>query len=463
VSQSDTAATGSPEDILRRAAAAPHWDGFPPLDDLLRRFDAVAAAHPGLVSRRRVGTSRLGEAIPAYSVAGGRRRHLVVGGVHPNEPIGSWTALHLMSELAEDAALRDGLNASWQIVPCVDPDAYRLNEGWFADPTDRAHYARHFYRPAGDEQVEWTFPFAHKRAYFDRMLPETQALARLIDQTRPDLYVPLHNSEMGGVYYYLTRPAPPLQDLLARLPGHFGLPLHQGEPESGNLETLAPGIYATGDQAQAYDWAEGLGLEPFPPGSGGASSTEYAQRFGTLGLIAELPLWRHRQADDTSPAGETYAGLLARTGRQLAELSDILCGVLAEAQPCLTLDTPFLRGARSFARGIAQSAEASLARARQPDSQRPASVAERFDCEDVVRMFRLRYGGMTCRALAAEVQAGLAPAELRRLAAQMADRFAAWTDEARTLDGAAPIAVERLVGVQYGAILAGAAYCEGLF
>ncbi|MDR1213464.1 MAG: hypothetical protein LBK54_05170 [Propionibacteriaceae bacterium] len=462
MSQPDTVQVGSPEDILRRAAAVPPLDGFPPLDDLLRRFDAVASAHPDLITRRRAGTSRLGEAIPVYGLAGGQRHHLVVGGVHPNEPIGSWTALHLITRLAQDTALREALNASWQIVPCIDPDAYRLNEDWFADPTDRSHYARHFYRPAGDEQVEWTFPFSHKSAYFDRMLPETQALARLIDQTQPELYVPLHNCEMGGVYYYLTRPVPELYDLLSLLPGQLGLPLHQGEPESGNLEALAPGIYATGELAQAYDWAEALGLDPYPPGSGGASSTEYAGRFGTLGLIAELPQWRHHQADDTRPVAESYADLLTRTGRQLAELSDVLCQVLAEAEPYLKLDTPFLRGARAFALGIAQSAETSLTRAQQTSSQRLASVAERFGCEDVVRMFRLRYGGMTWRALAAEVQAGVAAVELRRLAARMATHFADWAAEAETLDGAEPIAIQDLVGVQYGAILAGAAYCEGL-
>jgi hypothetical protein len=432
------------------------------LDDLLRRFDAVASAHPELISSRRAGTSRLGEAIPVYRLTGGQRRHLVVGGVHPNEPIGSWTALHLITQLAQDPDLRQALNASWEIVPCVDPDSYRLNEGWFADPTDRSHYARHFYRPAGDEQVEWTFPFSHKAAYFDRMLPETQALARLIDQTEPELYVPLHNSEMGGVYYYLSRPVPQLYDLLSRLPGHLGLPLHQGEPEAGNLEVLSPGIYATGDSAQAYDWAEDLGLDPHPPGSGGASSTEYARRFGTLGLIAELPQWRHHQADDTRPVAESYADLLTRTGRQLAQLSDVLLSVLSQAEPYLRLDTPFIRGARSFAAGIAQSAEASLARAQQPSSGRLASVAERFGCEDVVRMFRLRYGGMTWRALEAEVQAGVAAVELRRLAARMATHFAEWATEAESLDGAEPIAIADLVGVQYGAILAGAAHCQGL-
>jgi hypothetical protein len=84
-----------------------------------------------------------------------------------------------------------------------------LNEGWLKGPFTREHYARNFYRSAGDEQVEWSFPLDYKTAYFDAVLPETAALMRLIDHVRPALMCSLHNTEQGGVYYYLSRPEPP--------------------------------------------------------------------------------------------------------------------------------------------------------------------------------------------------------------------------------------------------------------
>ena len=106
---------------------------------------------------------------------------------------------HLGRLLCEDDALRDELGFSWHIMPCIDPDSTRLNEGWFAGPFTRRHYARHFFRPAPDQQVEWTFPLAYKSAYFDRTLPETEALMRVIDELRPELMYSLHNAEHGGV------------------------------------------------------------------------------------------------------------------------------------------------------------------------------------------------------------------------------------------------------------------------
>jgi hypothetical protein len=460
VSHPATTRVGSPEDILRRAAAVPERTGFPTVDELAAAVEALRERRPDLVTVERIGTSRLGEPIPMYRLGEGRRSILVVGGVHPNEPIGSWTVLHLIEQLLEDDALRDGLGASWSIIPCVDPDGMRLNEGWFADPADRSTYFREFYRPAPDEQVEWTFPFRYKKAYFDAMLPETQALARAIDDTRPDLYVALHNSEAGGVYYYLSRPAPGLYDLLHEIPKNLGVPLHQGEPEAAHFPVLAPAIFEMGTLESVYDWTESLGLDPFPPGSGGNASSAYAERYGTLSLIAELPYWTDAAADDTAPLEVSYAEVLRSSGALLVEAGTRLQELLERAAPDLSLDTPFLRGARAFAPLVASVGENNLARAELAASARPATVAERHGLGELVHMYRLRFGGMLVRALAAEAGAGTASAALRRTAAEASALFAAWQDDARDADTSYVLPVASLVGVQYGAILAACAHLD---
>ncbi|MCW4384693.1 M14 family zinc carboxypeptidase [Salinibacterium sp. SYSU T00001] len=456
---------GSPEDILRRAASAPDHSNFPTVDELVAGFDALEAAHPGLITSQRIGTSRLGEPIRMYSIGADATdgistlSHLVVGGVHPNEPIGAWTATHLLQQLAEDAGLREGLGARWHIIPCIDPDGARLNEAWFKRPGERSHYARNFYRPAPDEQVEWTFPFAYKRAYFDRVLPETQALMRAIDSTRPDLYVALHNGEMGGVYYYLTREEPGLYEMLHRIPAHLGVPLDKGEPESAHLEPVAPAIFVTGPLEEVYDWLESLGVDPFPPGSGGDASSSYARRYGTLSLIAELPYWKHRDADDTSPVDESYASLLARTGAVLRDAGHQLAEVLEQASPELTLDTPMLRASRAFVPMVAATGLTNIARGEQPETARPATAAERAGCLETVHMYRLRYGGMLLRALSAECAAGTATHTLRRLVDELEMLYSEWLADAAVDDADAEvIPVSTLVGVQYGAILAAAAH-----
>ncbi|WP_460810255.1 M14 family zinc carboxypeptidase [Microlunatus endophyticus] len=185
------------ESILQFTDRLPEVDGFLPVDDLIARFDALADSSAGRVIRSRAGTSRLGEPIHSYTVGDGPRTALIVGGVHPNEPIGSWTALWLAEAAAAKEEPVASLGYRWCIVPTIDPDGARLNESWFANPADRIGYGRGFYRPAPDGQAEWTFPTNYKNAYFDRVLPETLAFMRLIDDLRPDLLVSLHNGEMG--------------------------------------------------------------------------------------------------------------------------------------------------------------------------------------------------------------------------------------------------------------------------
>ncbi|MFT4122406.1 MAG: M14 family zinc carboxypeptidase [Microbacteriaceae bacterium] len=451
----------SPEDILRRAGRLPARDGFPDVDTLWEHFSALEARAPGLVSSRRIATSRLGEPIRVYRIGAGTHTNLIVGGVHPNEPIGSWTAIQLADDLVADAELRDALDATWYIVPTIDPDGLRLNEGWFDDPSDRAHYARGFYRPAPDEQVEWTFPTDYKGAYFDRVLPETLGLMRLIDDVRPDLLVSLHNGEMGGVYYYISRPDPELQDVLTRLPAALGLPLAIGEPESPFLAEHGPAIFGLGPISQAYDYLEALGVDPVPQ-IGGSSSSEWAARHGTFSLVAELPYWSHPDSDDRTAIAESYGELVARTATDLAEVGAVLGDILAEAEPHLELVSPFLRASRAFVPVLGGIAETDLARAVLPEADRPATVAERFDREDLVHCFKLRYGGMLLRALTAQTAAGLASPELHRIRARLAAIYEGWITAPNIAQDAQPIPLATLVGVQYGAILAAAARIAAL-
>jgi hypothetical protein len=448
-------AFGSSEDILRRAGLVPAAQSFPRIDELTATFAALAAAHPELVTERRVGTSRRGEPIAGFTIGTGAKSFLVVGGVHPNEPIGSLTAIHLATQLVEDAAFRESSDAIWHIIPCIDPDGARLNEGWFENPQDRGFYSRRFYRPEPDQQVEWSFPTNYKNIYFDAMMPETQALAREIDRTKPDLYVALHNAEMGGVYYYLSRPEPAIYDLLHAIPRSLGLPLNTGEPESPYLETYAPAIFGTGSISDAYDYIEGLGLDPAVM-MGGSSSSEYASRYGTLSLVAELPYWSHPDADDQTELDESYSALLTRTSALMSETSTLLGQILSEAEPWLSIETPFLSASRVFVPMLGEGAAMDAQRALDPAAARPATVAERFGCEDIVHCFRLRYGGMLLRALEAESVAGVAGPELRRLAERMDVLYARWQAEAADADGAEVIPISSLVGVQYGAILAAA-------
>ena len=445
----------SPAAMHVLAAGVGEISRFPGVDDLLTRFDALVEQYPGLAASRRVGTSRLGEPIPAITVGTGPMQHLIVGGVHPNEPVGGLSAFHLARLLCENAELRDDLDASWTFVPCIDPDGMRLNEGWFADPADRTGYFASFYRPAPDEQVEWTFPFAYKNCYFDAVLPETAAFMRLIDTLAPDLLVSLHNSELGGAYFYLSRPAGDLADRLRAVAGQVGLALHVGEPEAPWLAEIAPAVFNETTSQDAYEYLESIGEDPRTH-IAGASSADYTRRYGTLCMVAEAPQWTHPDADDETPSGRAYVDVLRATGDELTALGEIIVPALHRAEPLLRMDTPYLRASRKFVPMMAQEGAMWLQRAQVQDPDRIATVAEVFSCAETVRMFRLRFGGMLVRALAVEVDAGIAPVDLRRLRGELAAHYAGWEDEARTAV-AVPVPLHRLAGLQVGSILHSAA------
>lgn len=179
----------------------------------------------------------------------------------------------------------------------IDPDGARPNEVWFAGPMTPKRYARNFYRPADHEQVEWTFQNSYKTNYFDRTLPETEALMRVMDDLEPALVVSLHNAGFGGVYYYLSRPLPSVYPTFHELPGWEELPLSLGEPEVPFAEEYAPAIFKLSTTEDGYDYLEQNGGDVSNFEHGG-SSAGYSAKYGTLTLITEMAYFDDPRVND---------------------------------------------------------------------------------------------------------------------------------------------------------------------
>jgi hypothetical protein len=440
--------------LVAEMAAVPPRDALAGADELAAESARLAAAHPGVVTHRRIGTSGQGEPLTALTVGGSGPSALVIGLPHPNEPVGGLTALHLARRLAEDDGLRARLGLTWHVVPCIDPDGLRLNEGWLAGPFTREHYARHLYRQAGTEQIEWSFPLAHKDAWFDAVLPETLALMRLVDEHRPVLMASLHNAEVGGVYHYLSRPEPDLHPVLQAVPAEVGLRLHRGEPEAPWIPLLAEGIYRSLDIRDAYDHLEVTGEHENL--AGGNSTGAYAARHGTLTLVTEVPYWRDDRLGDDAASGYDRAALLRGAAEAVDDLASTLTGALT-ALAGLVHESPFVRATRFFAPFLAGSAT-DLARRATQDPDRPATVAEHASLDEVVDMARLRYGGMLLRALDAEHALGNVRPAVRAARADLAERFAVWAAEAAGRAPATRVPLRDLVAVQAASVLGAAAH-----
>ncbi|TDW14190.1 M14 family zinc carboxypeptidase [Kribbella kalugense] len=437
--------------ILERAHRVPDLAHFPGVDEITQRLDDLAGKHPDLITSRRIGTSRLGDPITMYSIGTGPDEALVYAGVHPNEPIGFWTAIRLAEDLCADEQLRTGCR--WNIIGCIDPDGTRLNEGWFDGPFNRVHCLEHFYRPAPGEQVEWSFPFQYKTAYFDQVMPEAFALMRVIDELKPTIAVSLHNTELGGVYYYLTKELDGLVDELHAIAASFELPLELGEAETPAARPIGPAVYEMISAKATYDYAESLGMTPYS--SSGGSSAEYAERHGTVSLVAELPYWTHPANDDQTPSDTPYGELLAEMADALGKDIEVMVEIFESARPYLSDDSQLVRATAAFLPYLSKRPERDRLRAEKEDPARIATVAEKFGLTDMHRSHRLRFGGMLLRAIEGEIGRGSAAAALHPLAQRMRSFYREWQDEAVTLDHELhTVPIKDLVGVQYAATLA---------
>ena len=447
-------------DLRAIAGAIPDYQAFLTIDELNASSHALAEQYPELVSLRVIGHTRQGDPIELMTIAGGPLQAFVFGGPHPNEPIGTMTVEYLTRRLCEDPALREELGFTWHFIKCIDSDGMRLNEGWFKGPFTPTNYARNFFRPAPFDQVEWTFPIDYKTLHFNSPLPETQALMQVIDELKPTLIYSLHNAGFGGVYYYVSGGDDSLFGQFHEIPEWFNLALDLGEPEVSFAETLAPAVYKWLSISKSYEYLAENGVEdPATIIDSGASSAEYAEKYGSYMLVVELPYY-----DDPRVNDQTQSDMLRRDailqGLDLQEESDDWIQAEMDAiKDKLTLETPVSRAVTAFvSMGKAyRQAERQWAQSSE-DTNRSASQAEVFSTLLMPRFYRLLTLGMFARMFDDEVAAGNTDPAI--VAAQASAR-ARLAEQSASLESALDyrvLPIRSLVGVQVCAGLATAAY-----
>ena len=384
----------------------PDYQTFLTVDEMDALARRRAEEHPGEAEVFTIGDSRKGHPILCTKMGKGKKNALCFACPHPNEPIGAMTVLTMAELFLQDKALLEETGFTWYFIHCIDPDGTRLNEGWFKGPFSLRHYAKNYYRPAGKDQVEWTFPIDYKGLRFDRPIPETKALMALIDKIKPAFTFSLHNASFGGVYWYSTDGNPALCERLEQAAARQNLPLQLGEPESPYSVKYSAGVHSMMSMKKHMDYLEEFGGS-FDPSSieCGTCSADYINTVcDCLTLMAELPYFYDKRTGDTSTVEATRGALMLKSIGVSRQYHRFMKENYGKIKSLMSPDNPFFGLAAGDAEQDESVYDAREKWARQPEFDRPATVAEELDNLYLGHYYEWLIMGLLRRACLYELQ-----------------------------------------------------------
>jgi len=383
----------------------PDYKSFYTVDELNESSEKLAKAYPRKVKIFEIGRSRKGEKIKALKIGKGKKIALLFGFPHPNEPIGSMTLEYFSWKLLEHEELLSQLDYIWYIIKCIDPDGARLNEGWFKGPFTPLNYALNYYRPPGYQQIEWTFPIKYKTLVFDKPIPETRALMKIIEDAKPQFMYSLHNSGFGGVYFYVSSPCKPLYKKLQGLAKTEKLPLHLGEPEVPYMKKLADAIFLMFSSKETYDYLKKHAKkDPAEIINYGTSSDDYAKRVAkSFTLVCEMPYYYDSRINNVSESDIVRRNAVLHSIELSEQIYEFVKENYAKAKSHikdLENKKPFMDSVENYLRRFPDEIAADKHWAKTDKSlARKATVAEKFDSYVIMRFYGLLMFGMLYRCV----------------------------------------------------------------
>lgn len=296
-----------------------------------RRSDVLDAAPASLADLPEIGRSREGRPIRGVRIGRGDLRVSLLAGCHADEPVGPRLLRRLvtyLSELPSGDPCRDGV--LWWILPHLNPDGARRNEGWAepeAERYDPVDYVREVERESPPDDVEFGFP---RRPDDHGTRPENRAAFDWWRQAEGPfaLQASLHGMALGEGPWFLVdadwrHRCDRLVERCRARTRELDHRVHDIDRhgEKG-FERLAPGFSTRPDsramRAHFMGRDEPDAAEDFRP-----SSMETARALGgdPLTVVSEVPLFRVQEFD---PDGAGDAAALRswkeRLGRWRREL-----------------------------------------------------------------------------------------------------------------------------------------------
>jgi len=383
----------------------PEYTFFKTVDELNESSRELAEKHPDIASFYQVGNSMAGDPIYCLKIGKGSKAILLYGFPHPNEPIGSMMLDYLSWQLAENEAFRNRFeDVSWYIVKAADNDGAKLNEGWFKGPYTPLNYALNFYRPAGYQQVEWTFPIKYKTLDNNDPIPETKALMKIIEEVKPVFIYSLHNAGFGGVYNYISEDAPILYPIFEKAYTDLDIPAALGEPEMPYAVKFADAVYKMPTTVDTYEfYAANSDKDPAEIiGKSGTCSYDYGRLFNekVFELVCEVPYYYNPKIEDLSLTEFVRRDLVLANLENMKSNYQKIKDIYFPLKEKIVIESPLKTALDHFI----ESADKHLPvqenwakTAKELDAR--ATVAEAFDNGPVSKTYKMLMWGMLRRIL----------------------------------------------------------------
>lgn len=443
--------------------SVPNYAGFMTVQELNQSSKALAQQFPNLVEMKQIGQSALEEPIYCLKIGHGSKCALLYGFPHPNEPVGSLMLDYLSWELARNEELRKILNFTWYIVKVADVDGAKLNEGWFKTPYSFRKYVYNYYRPAGNEQVEWSFPIEYKTLKYDKPSPETRALMAIIESTKPDFIYSLHNAGFGGVYYYVSEDAPLLYPIFEKAAQDRNVPLSLGEPEVPFVKQYHKAVFQMPTTVDSYDFLEKYsGKDPAEIIMSGESSLGYARRFNPklFEIVCEVPYYYDDRICDLRKTKVMRRDLVLKNLEFQKKDMDLLRQIYESIKSHIDTHTKFQDALEYFIKSFEKSFEAEKRWAETAEELgRNATVAEKFDSEVASRSYSLFKWGMLYRLIRSQKNFQK-DSTLKRAARQIRELIDSRIEQLEKKTRFNVIPIKKLVQIQLTAGLYSALYAS---
>lgn len=444
--------------ISKLIDGVPEYREFFTVDELNERSFQLSRRHPEAVDLLEIGRASNEEPIYCLRIGEGEMSAVLIGCPHPNEPIGTLTIEHLSHVLAENSRYRDALDCTFYIVKCSDVVGTRLNEGWFKGAFSPRRYALNYYRTPGYKQVEWTFPIEYKTLKWERPSPETEAIMALMEETKPDLLVSLHNASFRAAYFYVTKSYELLNKSLKRLVLENGVPIHLGEPEVPYAERFDDAVFRMITTVDAYEFYAKYGeKDPAEILRHGAGSYEYAKGVNerVFEIVIEVPYIFDERLMNPLPIGIKRRDIILLSLSKNKEVTHWIKGELEELEPYVPEGSLFYEALSEFVRVSLESIPihenwASTA----PELERPSTLAEAVDSIVVKSCFYaslIRLGLLT--RLVGEALEHSEKSKVGEIKREVENRFERTYQEFESLSKYEVISIQKLVKIQLGSIL----------